>query len=80
MSLPTSLSSGLISDSARGTPRARPDLELRSAAAISRVPLRSRGEHPANAPVRPALRGKPNPLATALTIVVVRPFHARPMS
>jgi hypothetical protein len=31
MSLPTSLSSGLISDSARGTSRARPDLELRSA-------------------------------------------------
>jgi hypothetical protein len=45
MSLPTSLSSGLISDSARGTSRARPDLELRSAAPISRVPLRSRHEH-----------------------------------
>jgi hypothetical protein len=47
MSLPTSLSSGLISDSARGTSRARPDLELRSAAPISRGPLRSRHEHPA---------------------------------
>ena len=58
MSLPTSLSSGLISDSARGTSRARPDLELRSAAPISRVALRSRHEHPANAPARPALRGK----------------------
>jgi hypothetical protein len=57
MSLPTSLSSGLISDSARGTSRARPDLELRSAAPISRVPLRSRHEHPANAPASPALPG-----------------------
>ena len=58
MSLPTSLSSGLISDSARGISRARPDPELRSAAPISRVPLRSRHEHPATAPARPALRGE----------------------
>jgi hypothetical protein len=61
MSLPTSLSSGLISDSARGASRARPDLELRSAAPISRVALRSRHEHPANAPARPALRGMGSP-------------------
>ena len=75
MSLPTSLSSGLISDSARGASRARPDLELRSAAPISRVPLRSRHEHPANAPARPALRGKRDPRS-----VRALPPRSRPAS
>ena len=73
MSLPTSLSSGLISDSARGASRARPDLELGSAAPISRVALRSRHEHPANAPARPALRGKHSPAHSVGTIEKQKP-------
>ena len=85
MSLPTSLSSGLISDSARGASRARPGLERRSAARdlAGRAPVAAQASSQGTGPSRFARQARPPPASLCRTSSrrpLRRPIRAKRVS